>query len=229
GLGLESPVGQTIHLIKPLHPRRIVGIVNEFHLESLHEPIQPAIISLGRTEPYLHLSIRISPDNIQATVGFLREKWREVFPGTPFQYSFFETDYETLYKSEDRLSRLFMYFTAIALIIACMGLFGLASFMTERRKKEIGIRKVIGAGVGRIVTLLIKDFAILIIISNIIAWPVAYFLMSNWLQDFAYRIPLQIWIFVAAGLLGLFIALLTVSYQTIRAALANPIDSLRYE
>ena len=229
GLGLESPVGQTIHLIKPLHPRRIVGVVDEFHLESLHEPIQPVIISLGRTEPYLHLSIRISPDDIQGTVGFLRDKWREVFPGTPFQYTFFESEYEDLYRSEERLNRLFFYFTVIALIIACMGLFGLASFMTERRTKEIGIRKVIGAGVLRIVGILVKDFALLILYANIIAWPVAYIFMFNWLQDFAYRIPLNVWTFVSAGLLGLVIAMLTVSYQTIRAALANPIDSLRYE
>jgi len=159
----------------------------------------------------------------------MSKKWRQLAGGQAFEYSFFDQEFAKLYKSEQRTSSIFSSFSALAIIIACMGLFGLVAFMTERRTKEIGIRKVLGASITEIVLLLSKESAKWVILSNIIAWPLAYYVMNNWLKDFAYRIDISLWLFPVAGLLTLVIAQLTVSILTIRAAKSNPTNSLKYE
>jgi putative ABC transport system permease protein len=150
-------------------------------------------------------------------------------PNRAFEYSFLDQDFEALYRSEERMQAIFSYFAFLAILIACLGLFGLASFMIQQRTKEIGVRKVLGASVTGIVGLLSKEFVKLVLAANLIAWPLAYFVMKRWLQDFAYRVDINVTTFVLAAVLALVIALLTVSYQAIKAALANPVEALRYE
>jgi len=229
GLGLETPVGTNFSMIKPVQAKRIVGLVKYFHLESLHEPIQPVIISMGTNEPLRFLSVRITPDNVTETLDALKKKWAGIFPGFPFQYSFFDEDYDSLYKAEERLGRIFIYFTVLALVIACLGLLGLAAFVSQRRAKEIGIRKVLGANVAQIVLLLLKEFVILVGVANIIAWPFAYVLMRGWLQNFAYRISISPVIFIIVGFLALTLAVLTVGFQSLKSATTDPVKAIRYE
>lgn len=228
-LGLENPVGANFNMIKPVQAKRIIGVVKNFHIESFHEAIQPVIISLGRNDLLRFLSIRISPENIKETLDNLRQKWMEIFPGVPFKYSFFNEDFNSLYRAEERLSMIFVYFTVLALVIACLGLLGLAAFVSQRRAKEIGIRKVLGANVAQIVLLLLKEFVILVGVANIIAWPLAYVLMRGWLQNFAYRISISPVIFIIAGLLALTLAVLTVGFQSLKSATIDPVKSIRYE
>lgn len=228
-LGLENPVGANFNMIKPVQAKRIIGVVKNFHIESLHKAIQPVIISLGRNDLLRFLSIRISPENIRETLDTLRQKWEGIFPGVPFKYSFFNEDFNSLYRAEERLSVIFVYFTVLALVIACLGLLGLAAFVSQRRAKEIGIRKVLGANVAQIVLLLLKEFVILVGVANIIAWPLAYVLMRGWLQNFAYRISISPVIFIIAGLLALTLAVLTVGFQSLKSATTDPVKSIRYE
>jgi ABC-type antimicrobial peptide transport system permease subunit len=173
--------------------------------------------------------IKIHPDQMSETVGFVQRTWKRIYPAIPFDYHFLDEDYDRLYRSEQRMGTLLTYFAGLAILIACLGLFGLASFTTEQRTKEIGIRKVLGASTVGIITLLSKDFIKLVVISNIIAWPIAYYSMNNWLQDFAYRIDVDLLIFLATAILSILIALFTVSFKTTKAAIANPVESLRYE
>jgi putative ABC transport system permease protein len=163
------------------------------------------------------------------TLAFLETKWLELFPGRPFNYFFLDTDFGKLFRAEERLQKILGYFTLLAIFIACLGLFGLTSFMILQRTKEIGIRKVLGATISNVVLLLSKDFLILVGIAFIGAMPIAYVAMSRWLQDFAYRIEIGMGIFFGAGALAIFIALITISYQAVRAALVNPANSIRYE
>lgn len=228
-LGLENPVGANFNMIKPVQAKSIIGVVKNFHIESLHEAIQPVIISLGRNDPLRFFSIRISPGNITETLNDLRQHWAGIFPGVPFQYSFFDEDFDSLYKAEERLGKIFVYFTVLALVIACLGLLGLAAFVSQRRAKEIGIRKVLGANVAQIVLLLLKEFVILVGVANIIAWPLAYVLMRGWLQNFAYRISISLMIFILAGLLALMLAVLTVGFQSLKSATTDPVKAIRYE
>jgi hypothetical protein len=229
GLGLENATGRNLHLIKPLFPKKVIGVVKNFHLESLHFPIQPVIISQQNIEPFQYLSIRVTGRDLSETLAFLQRTWYEINPGTPFSYTFFDEDYAALYRAEESLGKLFLYFTLLALVIACLGLIGLASFIAERRSHEIGIRKVLGASVSNIVYILLKEFAVLVLISNVIAWPLAFFVMKAWLQDFAYRIQLGWALFVLSGLIIFLIAMVSVFAQAIKAATLNPIESIRYE
>jgi len=173
--------------------------------------------------------MRVQADQLQQTVQQVEALWKEFSPDHPFFYFFLDDAFNELYQTEDRLARVFNIFTLIAIVIACLGLFGLAAFSAEQRTKEIGIRKVFGATVVNLVGLLSKDFLKLVIVSFVFAIPLAYAAMQRWLADFAYRIDLGWGVFVLAGVLAIGIALATVSYQAIRAAVANPIDSLRYE
>jgi putative ABC transport system permease protein len=159
----------------------------------------------------------------------LEQFWKKLDPDTPFEYYFVDAIYDQLYKTEERMSKIFLWFTTIAILLSCLGLFGLASFTAERKTKEIGIRKTLGASVSNIVFMLSKNFLQWVIMANLIAWPVAYYFINKWLEDFAYRIDLSWWFFVLAGGIALVIALLTVSFQAIKAATANPVKSLRYE
>jgi putative ABC transport system permease protein len=230
-MGMESPLGQRISCWIPYDPRRsgtIVGVVKDFHFRSLHEKISPLVMVIAPgwfTDAY----IRIKPENVPGTLGFMEKTIKGLAPDFPFEYSFLDEDIDNLYKSEQRIGNLVRYGTFLAIFIACLGLFGLASFTAEKRTKEIGIRKVLGATVSGIVLLLTKEFTKWIILANLIAWPVAYFVMSRWLQNFAYHVNIGIGTFLLAAALALATALVTVSFQAVKTATSNPVDSLRYE
>jgi putative ABC transport system permease protein len=224
-IGWENPIGK---LFKVMRKGPVIGVVKDFYFRSLHNAIEPVALHIYPPSFY-YLFIRIQPDQLSGTIKFLQEKWRQIFPDRPFDYSFLNDDLEKVYKSEARLGKIFNYFGGLSILIACLGLLGLASFMAERKTKEIGIRKVLGASVDSILALLSKDFVKLVLLANLIAWPIAYYTMSRWLQNFSYRIDISWWVFLLAGGLVLLIALLTVSTQALKAALANPVEALRYE
>lgn len=206
---------------------RVVGVVRDFHFESLHENIVPVVFTLGGG--YGKISVALSGNNMQAGVQHLEKVWKEFVPERPFEYEFLSEAYQHLYSSEQKQSQLFLIFSALAIFIAALGLFGLTTFNTLQRTKEIGIRKVLGASVGSILRLLTREIVILILIANAIAWPVAWYLMDSWLDSFAYRINIGPVIYSLAGLTAIALAMITVSSQTIRAAMSNPATTLRNE
>jgi putative ABC transport system permease protein len=207
----------------------IIGMVNDFHMESLHTKIGPMAVILVGSRPGVLLSVRVRPGDLPKTLGFLEDTWREFTNNQPFEYVFFDDQFDMLYKGEIQAGKVITAFACLAVFIACLGLLGLASFTAGQRTKEIGIRKVLGATTPGILVLLNRDFVIRVLLANLIAWPVAYYTMNGWLQNFAYRIRVNIWMFLGSAVLALLIALFTVSYQTLRAARGNPVDSLRYE
>lgn len=196
-------------------------------MSSLHKTIMPLCIS-NKAEYSNMISIKIGPKNMAGTLDLLKEKWREIDPSRPLDFFFLEDSFDNQYRAEEKLNDIFASFTIFAIFIACLGLFGMASFIAEKRTKEIGIRKVLGASVSGIVVLLSKNFVKLILIANLIAWPIAYLSMNSWLQSFAYRRGIDIWIFILTGVLSLGTALITVSYQSIKAAISNPVDAIKY-
>ena len=233
-IGWENPVGKRF-VFRPPPGREgettymtVIGVVKDFHLQSLREKIDPLVI-FYEYDSLLTVSLRIAPDNIMQTMDLLKKKWGELDPNRPFHYFFLDESFDNQYRREERLKNITFYFSFLAIFIGCLGLFGMASFAAEQRTKEIGIRKVLGASVPGIVRLLAKEFLILVVLANLIAWPVAYWAMSRWLQSFAYRAGIDPLLFVLSTVLALAIALLTVSYQAIRTALSNPVDALRYE
>ena len=173
--------------------------------------------------------IRMAGRDIPETISSIEKIWNRVNPQTPFEYTFLDETYQKLYPTEMRVGTILTYFTVLAMIISCLRMFGLASFAAERRTKEIGVRKVLGASVSGIVTLLSKDFIKWVLIANFISWPIAYIFMNRWLHNFAYRVSIGLLTFLFAGIIAVIIALLTVCYQSVKAAVANPVDSLRYE
>jgi len=205
----------------------VVGVVKDFHFEDLHSLVTPYAFRLSGGGSYLVVHAR--PGAPGPLLASLEAAWHKLDPNEPFEYSFLDEDFQKNYAAEERESALVRYFTVMAILISCLGLFGLASFSAEQRVREIGIRKVLGASIGGIVLLLSKDFLKLVVIAMLIASPLAYFVMHKWLQDFAYKVPLTVWLFLVAGFSALLIALLTVGYQAIRAATSNPIDNLRTE
>ena len=231
-LGWESPIGKSMPPTVRTN-KTIIGVVKDFHLASLHHQIKPTAIHLLRpddpNQSFAHVFIRCRAEDVSATVDLLEATWKEIHPAHPFTYSFLDQDMERQYRTERRWDQMIRYAAVLAIFIACLGALGLTALAVARRTKEIGIRKVLGASVPRIVVLLSKEFTYLVIAANLVAWPAAYYAMTQWLQNFAYRIDLGIGIFVLGGLAVLVIAWLTVSYQAIRAALANPVDALRYE
>jgi len=231
--GLENPVGKRL-VRGSLTPGKdeiftVIGVVKDFHFESLHREIRPLAMYILPDEYIRYISVRTRPEAVDQTLAFLKDKWRAFVPGQPFEYFFLDDDFDRLYTAEKKIGRLFTSFSVLAILVACLGLFGLASFTAEQRTKEIGIRKVLGASVSNIVVLLTREFSKWVLLANLIAWPIAYFAMHRWLQNFAYRISIGVWMFVQAAFLALAIALITVSYQAVRAALVNPANSLRYE
>jgi putative ABC transport system permease protein len=217
--------------IEELKRYRIIGVVKDFHFLSLHDKIEPLLLYMKTpyTQTYNRLSVRVNPEDITRTIGFLKEKWEAFDPDYPFEYEFVDDRYDALYRTEERLGRLFGYFTLLAILIGCLGLFGLTTFVAEQRTKEIGIRKVLGASVQGVTAMLVRDFVKWVFLAVIFAWPIGYLVMHRWLNNFAYRINLGWGIFVSAALAALLIAGLTVSWQSIRAALADPSRSIRYE
>jgi len=205
---------------------KIIGVIRDFHFESMHQKIIPLLLTFNNNF-YGNLSIKISGNKIPATLAYIEQVWKKYLPETPFQFTFFEERFANMYASEQQQGKIFTIFSFIAIFIASLGLFGLSAFAITQRVKEIGIRKVLGASVSQIVAMMSKDFLRLVLIAAIIAFPVAWFAMHNWLQDFAYRISMAWWIFFVAGILAALIALITISFQAIKAALANPVSSLK--
>ncbi|MFB3133916.1 MAG: ABC transporter permease [Rhodothermales bacterium] len=227
----EEAVGKFFMLeSENLRDRRgqVIGVVKDFHFESLHERVTPLVMYI-RPALYWRAAIKIAAADMPETLGFLEARWQEYVPEAPLSYSFIDQRFAQLYQAEERFGKVVSYFAALAIMIACLGLFGLASFAAEQRTKEVGVRKVLGASVGGIVLLLSKDFTRVVLIAFLVACPLAYLAMNQWLDTFAYRIGISWWIFLGAGLATLAIALATVSYQAIRVALADPVKALRYE
>ena len=224
-MGMEAPVGKRFSSWFDGH---IIGVVKNFHYKSLHTEIEPLILMMD-PRYYAYACLRIQADNVSNTIGFIEEVWKKFIPQFPFEYSFLDEQIDNLYRAEERMGLVFKYFTILAMFIACLGLFGMASFITEQRTKEIGIRKILGASVPNVVTLLSKEFTKLVLLSNIFAWPLAYFVMNRWLQNFAYRTKMGFGIFLLSSSLALVIAFVTVSIQSTKAALANPAEALHHE
>ncbi len=221
--GLENPVGRKISAGRIT----IIGVVKDFHYNSLHTRIEPmAITWYYRTG---RVCIKMAGSHVQDSIKHIENVYKEFCPGFALEYSFLDETFAQQYESEKRLQKLLQYFVSLAIIISCLGLFALTAFVAEQKTKEIGIRKVLGSSKTGIFLLLSKSFTKWVLVANIISWPIAYYVLDNWLKSFAYRINISIMIFVLSGVLALVIALLTVGYQAIRAASANPVDCLRYE
>lgn len=232
-MGMDNPVGRKLYTYDQ-GPEglfqisyHIVGVVKNFHYESLRQNVGPLMFRYGKSD--WTIAFKVSTTDVQGLIGSIESKWKAMAPGQPFAYSFMDEWFDDLYRVEQRKAKLGFTFAIIAIAIACLGLFGLASYMAEQRTKEIGVRKVLGATVSGITTMLSKDFVKLVGIASLIAFPVAWWAMNRWLQDFAYRINISWWVFALAGFIALFIAVLTVSSQAIKAALTNPVKSLRTE
>ncbi|MCY3714670.1 MAG: ABC transporter permease [Gemmatimonadetes bacterium] len=209
---------------------RVIGVVRDFHVRSLHSGIEPMMLQLAPgPDPLHYLAIRIAADDVAGTMGFLESSWREVYPDDSFTYSYLDEDFNRLYQNEARQGSIFRSFSLLAVFIACLGLLGLASFTAEQRTREIGVRKVLGASASGIVALLSKEYVRLVVYANLIAWPIAYFVMNDWLDGFAYRTDLSPWIFVLAAALAIAVTMLTVSYRAVTVAHTDPVDALQHE
>ena len=224
-MGLDSPIGKWLEFGGK---GEIIGIVKNYHYMPFTYKIEPLILYYNPSY-FRYTMLRIRGNDIPQTMGFLENIWGKFAPEFPFEYHFLDEDYERIYRTEQRLGELFRYFTFLAIFISCLGLFGLASFMAEQRTKEIGIRKVLGATVSGVTLLLSREYTKWVLLANILAWPFAYFAMHKWLQGFAYQVEMSVLTFVIACLLTLATALLTVSYQAIKASIANPVEALRHE
>lgn len=235
GADAENPVGKQLDRYVRTQagwalarPGRIIGVVRDFHYQSLHHPVEPLVLQVNR--PFRdHVLVRLAPGNPAATLAELETLWKQFLPERPFEYYFLDEGFDGLYRAEQRVTRLVDVFSVLSLLVCCLGLFGLATFTVERRTKEVGIRKVMGATVPGLVTLLARDFTRLVLIAFAVAAPVAYVALRFWLAGFAYRTSLGVGVFVLAGGLALALALVTVSYQSVRAALSDPVHSLRQE
>jgi len=239
----DSAVGKSLPG-KNFPPHRVIGVVKDFNFQSLRNEVGPAVLVLDPNTLYQGISdistsyaprllnfinVRIHPENIQTSVGLIEETWKEVAPQHPFLFSFLDQDVNRQYQEVEHWSQIVGYASGFAILIACLGLFGLAALSVSRRIKEIGIRKVLGATTADIVFMLSKEYGKIVILANVIAWPLAYFIMSRWLQDFAYRVNIGIFKFILASVIALIVALVTVSYQSVKAGLKDPVESLRYE
>jgi len=223
---INDAIGKQI--ISNKHAYDIVGVVADFHQKSLRYPIEPTMF-YPATGTYSPFSVKVNPANLSSTIAAIKKKYDEFFPGNLFDYSFLDEKFNEQYANDQLFGKVFAIFSGFAIFIACLGLLGLSLFATTQRTKEIGVRKVLGASVSNIVVLLSKDFIKLVLIAFLIASPVAWYIMHNWLNDFSYRINISWWIFIAAGFLAVLIALATISFQAIKAAIANPVKSLRTE
>jgi len=224
--GITNPVGKRfkLHDINGI----IIGVVRDFHFASLKQKIEPAIFAYQPGNDW-RMSVRTTGKDAPKAIAAVSKIWKQYNPAFPLDYSFLDEDYNNLYKTDQRSGTLFSGFAAIAILISCLGLFGLATYTAQVKVKEIGIRRVLGASVANITAMLSKDFLVLVVISLVIASPVAWFAMNKWLEDYAYRVSIQWWVFVVAGITAVTIAFITMSFQSIRAALANPVKSLRSE
>ncbi|HSZ32029.1 MAG TPA: ABC transporter permease, partial [Puia sp.] len=226
--GFKNPLNRTIYRhanrVETFH---IIGVMKDFHFKSLRENISPVVLYLD--EDRAALNVKVNTTNIISLTGLIKSKWKTLAPNQQMDYSFMDADFDAAYRAEDRIGEIFVSFTALAILIACLGLFGLANYAAEQRTKEIGIRKVLGANVFTLVGLLSKDFLRLIIISIIITSPIAWMIMQKWLQGFAYRVEMKWWVLAVAACMSVLIAFITISFQSIKAAFVNPVTSLRSE
>lgn len=232
-LGFSNPINQLLYLpmdnkAKVMKPFHIIGVIKDFNFKSLRENVTPLV--LFDSEDTGALSIRINSANIPALLAQVKDKWRAVSPNLQISYSFMDEDFDNNYRTEQRIGQIAISFTSLAIIIACLGLFGLAAYAAEQRTKEIGIRKVLGASISGLVGMLSKDFIMLVLIAILISSPLAWWFMTRWfLQSFAYHQPFQWWVVMLAGVSAVLIAFITISFQSIKAALTNPVKSLRSE
>jgi putative ABC transport system permease protein len=223
----KEPVGKLIQWSKRTKGK-VIGVVKNFHVQTLHTEVEPVIFTSDHWNmKLLHLKIR--GKNVPETLAFLETVWKRYLPSRPFTYVFLDEKLDSFYKAERKQGKVFQTFALIAILVACLGLFGLASFTAEQKTKEIGIRKVLGASESQLILMLSGEFTRLVLIANVIAWPTAYYAMNQWLQNFVYRVNLKADVFLLGGTLAFGIALATVSYQAMKAARANPVDALRYE
>jgi putative ABC transport system permease protein len=228
GLTTEQAIGYTIFDTQDSTTGQIVGVVKDFNYKSMHSAIGPLAMN-GKANSKEILYVKLNTNNFKSTLESLEKTWKDVYPASPFERWFLDEEFDKMYVKEQRMAEVFSSFSILAIIIACLGLFGLASFSAEQRTKEIGIRKVLGASTVQVVVLLVKTFAILFVIAFLIAAPVAFYTMHQWLQNFTYHAGIQWWVFLLAGLLVFTITLLTVSYESVKASLANPVKSIKHE
>ena len=227
----DQPVGKVLDLDWKGSMRNptVIGVVENFHYRSLRNEVEPAMLYTNPMDPILSLMVRIRPDNMSATLDRLRATWDSITNEVPFSYRFLDDSMDRLYRSEERWSSIVGYGSFFAIFIACLGLFGLAGITALKRRKEIGIRKVLGASIVNVINLLTRDFALLVGIAVVLAVPIAWYAMQQWLQNFAYRIEMGIGVFLLAGLLALAISVVTAGHHALKAAIMNPVDSLRDE
>jgi putative ABC transport system permease protein len=228
-IGSKNPVGTYLPYVDNKPPMQVIGVVKDYNFKSLHEEVEPLSIAINERNRLEYAFVRIKPAGLNASFNHLKSQWHEIFPNTDFNGSWLNENTERQYKSEKRLSNIFIGSAIIAILISCIGLLAMAIITMVQRTKEVGVRKVLGSSVTGIVILLSKDFIKLVLLASILAFPVAWWVMHNWLQSFAYRIEISWWIFALATVIALVIALATVSFQAIKAALANPVKSLRSE
>lgn len=224
-LGMKDPIGKRITNTNQVWT--IIGVIEDFHFESFRDNIRPLCMVIGNSPSIV--SIKVNAADMRHFIGSVTSLWKDFAPHQPIRYSFLDQRFARMYTDVLRTGRIFTSFAILAIIVACLGLLGLSAFMAEQRTKEIGIRKVLGASVSNVLTLLSKDFLRLVLIAVVIASPLAWYIMSRWLENFAYHINVEWWVFILAGLIATVIALLTVSFQSVKAALMNPVQSLRSE
>jgi putative ABC transport system permease protein len=218
------------YLNGPVNYVDVVGVMKDFNYNSLHGEVRPFMLFYNSdASAFSYMTVAVSSENYKSVVSKMQNIWQKNLPGTPFEYSFLDQEVQKQYEAEISLSQIINSFTLMAILISCLGLFGLAAFSAEQRQKEIGIRKVLGASVTGVVALLSKEFIKLVTISFIIATPIAWWAMNKWLQAFAYKVTISWWMFAIAGVMSILIALFTVSFQAIKAALVNPVKSLKSE
>ena len=226
-MGMKNPIGKTVHLWG--EDREIIGVVKNFNFQSLHENLKPCFLDLTVNQRASKIMVKIEAGKEKETLQHLEQFYKEYNQGLPFEYRFLDDDYQALYSSEMKVALLSKYFAGFAIIISCLGLFGLSAFTVQRRQKEIGIRKVVGATTVNILILLCKDFISLTGIAVLIAFPLAFWMVNQWLNGFAYRVNAGAWPFIIAGSFIFLLTLLAISFQSIRAAVANPVKSMRVE
>jgi putative ABC transport system permease protein len=227
-LMLEDPIGTSIQAMDGHPPGRIVGVVKDFHYRSLRQKIEPLILRIDPRNMWC-MSVKFSQGNLSDHLATVEKEWKKLVPDYPFTYEFLDETIERQYKADQNTGVLLTGFSGLAILIACMGLLGLTAFMTEQRRKEIGVRKVLGASVSNIVVLLSKDFSKLVVIAFLVVMPLAWYAVNQWLEDFAYKVEVSPLIYISAGMLITLIAWLSIAYQSVKAAIVNPSDTLRNE
>jgi putative ABC transport system permease protein len=233
GFSIDDAVGHKVYfdLQNKKNEMTIIGVVKDYHFQSLHQKIKPLALTTSPIfgGPQSYLIADVKTNDYPALISSFQNLWKKINPNSPFEYSFLDQDFQKNYDKEERTSQLIVYFTVVAILIACLGLFGLTTFTAEQRIKEIGVRKILGANITQIVALLSKDFLKLVMFSIALSVPIGYYVMNGWLETFAYRVGIEWWVFAVSGIAAILIAVFTISFQAVKAALANPVKSLRAE